>query len=537
MITWMSQDNSFPRLSGSLAGHRGKHFPTLHRRVRREIIAGMRFPARLGVLTTLFAAHLLLIAQTTSADRVGAITSALRAGQFDAALQLLQPELEQTPRNPQLLSLRGIALSGKGDKKDALSAFRTALAISPDYLPALEGAAQLEYESGGNDAVALLQHLLRLRPNDPTSHAMLAVLAYRGRDCATAVRHFEQSDSLVESQPGALQEYGDCLVRLKENEKAISMFSRALAQSSDSGVELRCRLASIQMMMQRPKDAVAILQPLLQQNTTDTHVLDLAAAAYEADGDTPEAVRLLHQAIVADPHDINLYLDFANISLDHQSYVVGVDMINAGLTAEPKAAPLYVARGVLYVQLAQYDKAESDFEKADALNPRESMGSAAEGLAAAQENDPDRALATVRAKLTKRPNDPFLLYLQADILTQRGPDPGSAEFREAMESAKKAIALRPSLAAAHDVLAKLDLQAGQNNAAIADSRKALSSDPKDQTALYHLIQALRKSGRKDEIPELLKRLADLRMEGTKEEAAHNRYKLVEEKPGMEKPQP
>ena len=58
---------------------------------------------------------------------------------------------------------------------------------------------------------------------------------------------------------------------------------------------------------------------------------------------------------------------------------------------------------------------------------------------------------------------------------------------------------------------------------------ALSSDPKDQTALYHLIQALRKSGQTKEIPDLLKRLADLRIEGTKAEAEHNRYKLVEEK--------
>jgi tetratricopeptide (TPR) repeat protein len=131
--------------------------------------------------------------------------------------------------------------------------------------------------------------------------------------------------------------------------------------------------------------------------------------------------------------------------------------------------------------------------------------------------------------LIKKPNDPFLLYLQADILTQRGPDPASLEFREALASAKKAVSLRPSLAAAHDVLAKLYLQAGQNEFAIAQCRKALTSDPKDQTALYHLIQALRKTRQTDEIPDLLKRLADLRMEGTKEEAAHNRYKLVEEK--------
>ena len=98
-----------------------------------------------------------------------------------------------------------------------------------------------------------------------------------------------------------------------------------------------------------------------------------------------------------------------------------------------------------------------------------------------------------------------------------------------MESAKKAIALRPALASAHDVLAKLYLQAGQNDEAILQCRKALSSDPKDQTALYHLIQAQRKSGRTKDIPELLKRLAELRIEGTKEEAEHNRYRLVEDK--------
>ena len=128
--------------------------------------------------------------------------------------------------------------------------------------------------------------------------------------------------------------------------------------------------------------------------------------------------------------------------------------------------------------------------------------------------------------------------MQAETLTQRGPDPGSAEFREALESAKKAISLRPSLGEARDILAKLYLSAGQNEAAIEQSRKALNTDPKDQAALYHLIQALRKSGRTESIPDLLKRMADLRREGTKEEAVRNRYKLVEEKsPGMEKTQP
>jgi tetratricopeptide (TPR) repeat protein len=486
----------------------------------------MGFSRRLGIQLILLVTSFAAAAQT--ADRIGPITSALRAGQFDAALQLLQPEIERTPNSAQLWTLRGVAFSGKGDKKQALGAFRHALTLSPDYLPALEGAAQIEYENGSQSAVELLEHVLRVRPGDPTSNAMLAVLAYRRHDCAKAVAHFEQSGELLDSQPGALEEYGDCLVRLKQLEKAIAVFARALGHA-ESDSELRYRLASVQMMAQHPKDAIATLQPLLQGGAANSDASELAAAAYEADQNTPEAVRILRQAIVADPHDINLYIDFANISLDHQSFQVGIDMIDAGLRAEPKAAPLYVARGILYVQLAQYDNAESDFEKADALDPRLAVGSAAEGLVAVQENDPEQALAKVRAKLAKTPNDAFLLYLKAQIISQGGPDPGSAEFREAMTSARKAVALRPSLGAARDILAKLYIQQGENAAAIEQCRKALNTDPKDQTALYHLIQALRKSGQTNDLPELLKRLAALREESTKEEAEHNRYKLVEGK--------
>ena len=149
-------------------------------------MAGMRLPTRLGILTTLFAAPFLLIAQTAPADHVTPITSALRAGQFDAALHLLQLELAQNPKSAQLWALDGIALSGKGDKKESLAAFRHALSISPDYLPALEGAAQIEYENGSKDAVTLLQHVVQLLPNDPTSHAMLAVLAWLAEEVRLA---------------------------------------------------------------------------------------------------------------------------------------------------------------------------------------------------------------------------------------------------------------------------------------------------------------------------------------------------------------
>jgi tetratricopeptide (TPR) repeat protein len=462
-----------------------------------------------------------------ASDRVSAITSALRSGEFEKALQLIEPALQESPKNPQLWMLQGLAHSGKGDPKAALSSYQNALKIAPDYLPALEGAAQLEYKAGSPSAIPLLQRVLRLRPNEMTSHAMLGVIAYKDRDCATAVQHFAQSGSVLDSQAGALQEYGACLMELKQTEKAIPIFQRILASHPDDP-RARRGLAAVQLAAGQPGAALETLQPLLAAGNPDVGTMQLAAAAYEANKDTPNAVKTLHDAIVRDPHNVALYVDFANIAMTHQSFQAGIALMNSGLNLEPKAADLYLARGVLYVQIADYEKAEADFEKAEQLDPRQTLSAAAQGMIADEQNqnDPDRALATVQSKLAKKPGDAFLWYLQAAILAQKAPAPGGAEFQQAVQSAKKAIALQPTLSVAHNVLGKLYLQAGQNASAIKECRLALQGNPADQTALYHLIVALRKSNDQGEIPDLLKRLAKARQDATKEEADHNRYKLV-----------
>lgn len=464
----------------------------------------------------------------TMNDRAQAITSALRDRDFARALQLLQPALQSSPNNSQLWMFQGLAYAGEGDSKAALASYYHAIKISPDYLPALEGAAQIEYEAGNSDAIPLLQHILKLRPDEATSHAMLAVMAEKSGDCKTAIEHYAKSGSLLDSQPEAMQGYGLCLLRLNQTDKAIQLFQELVAKQPDNP-QYRRGLAAVQLSAGRAGDAISTLQPLLDAGP-DVSTMRMAASAYEANKDTPAAVKILREAIVKDPQQIPPYLDFAEIAMDHQSFQAGVEMINAGLKLQPNAAPLYLARGVLYVQLAEYEKAEADFDTSDRLDPKQSMSSAAQGLLAEEQNqdDPDKALATVRAKLAKQPSDAFLWYLQAAILSQKSAQPGSAEFQRGLDSAKRAVTLQPSLTAAHNVLAKYYLDSGQNALAANECRRVLEKDPSDQSALYHLIIALRKTNNRTEIPELLKRLAKARQDAARQEGERNRYKLVVE---------
>ena len=487
----------------------------------------MAFLKVLGVLL-LSSSYCLAFGQSQE-NLVEPVRAALQAGDSQKAVELSRAALQKEPNNAQLWTFQGIAFAQRGQSQDALGAFRHALQISPNNIAALAGSAQILYQAGDQSAVPLLNRLLQVRPGDPTANAMLAVLDFQRGDCPGAVAHFSHAGGLINSQLDALHAYATCLARLKRFDDAASIEQKAVALAPQDLSERRV-LASIQLLARQPKAAVETLQPLLESQNTDVDTLELASRAYEDAGDTPRAVSTLRQALLREPRRTSLYLDFATICFNHQSFQVGVDIITEGLTLQPSADDLYIARGVLYVQLAQYDKAEADFEKAYALNPKQSLSIAAQGLTAVQANDLDHAFSSIQEKLKKKPNDPLLLYLQADLLSQKGIDPGTPAFDLALRSAKRAVALQPSLSSAHTVLAKLYMQTAQYPEVIAQCRKALSIDPQDQSAVYHLIQALRKTGDQKDIPELLQRLAKLREDATQQERERYRYKLYVEEP-------
>jgi tetratricopeptide (TPR) repeat protein len=465
-------------------------------------------------------------AQTgADASSISAIQAALQARENEQALTLVHTQLQAWPKDVRLWALEGIAFTQLGRDREALVAYNKALAISPDYLAALEGAAELEYKAGSSRAVPLLNRILKVRPDEPTTHAMLAALAYKKHDCAEAVEHFQKSAPVLSSQPTALEEYGACLTDLQKPDDAIPVFQQILAlQPSDP--RARYNLAVAQFTAQHSPDAIATLQPLLDASAPDPDVLDLASAAYEETGDTPRAVNLLREAIVASPHKVKYYVDFAALSYKHESFQVGVEMIDAGLTQLPKAAPLYIARGILFIQMGQFEKGQSDFEAANRLDPSQASAAVAEGLAQMQSSNLDQALKTVEAELKTHPNDAFLHYLRAEIISQGGPAAGSPEFNDAVKAAARAVQLQPDFPLAHNVLGSLYLQSGQNEKAIEQCRAVLRENPNDQIAVYHLLQALRKiNDPKGEVPGLVKRLAELRTQSQQQEASTNRYKL------------
>jgi tetratricopeptide (TPR) repeat protein len=444
-------------------------------------------------------------------------------------VELARQALKVSPGDVQLLTLEGLAMKELGQTQNALALFQQALKIAPNYLAALEGAAQIEYAAGRSSAVPLLDRLLKLRPDEPTAHAMRASMAWKQHDCATAISHFERSRSVIASTPDALREYGICLVRLNRPEAAAAVFQQ-IVTADPADRPARYSLASTEIMARHYQAALDCLKPLLTASHRDAEALALASAAYEALGDTPNSVSTLREAIVISPRNVRYYLDFANLSFAHKSYDAGIQMINAGLKLSPESPQLRLARGILYVQTGQIDEADTDFAAAERLDPKQPGTADARVLKFLQQNNMEEAIRTVREELKGRPNDAFLYYLLAEVLNRQGPAAGTPQFKQALDAAARAVALQPSLMLARNLLSRLYLDAGQVKLAIEQCRQVLRENPHDPVALYRLMRALKIAGDAEsaaQIPDLLRRFNEARQLASEQDAQENRYKLVE----------
>jgi tetratricopeptide (TPR) repeat protein len=441
-------------------------------------------------------------------DDANTVARELQQNNNAQAVAMADRILTTRPSDCQVLTLRGIALSREGQVSGAQKSFERALDSCPESLPALEGAAQIAYAQRSPAAAGLLHRILLQRPDDQTSHAMLGSLSFQHGDCAAAIEHFERSLALVQRSMEAQREFGSCLFSQGDHRKAEETFRRMAEQNpTEKNV---WQLAVVQWKSKDFDDALSTLQPLMASGSADSKTFALAAQIAEEKGDTPRAVEWLHTAILKDPSETANYLLFATISFNHASYQVGIDLVNSGLRQSPDVAKLFLARGVLQVQLSHYDAAVADFEKAHALDPKLSFVEDAMGMIRSQQHDWAGSLAIFERQAREHPQDPLLQYLYAEALAHENGNDSEQNSAKAIVAVKKALELEPDYQPARDLLCTLLLKTKRYAEVIDQAGIALKNDPNDQAALYQEIQAQRRLGNKEAIQPLVSRLEQLK---------------------------
>lgn len=445
----------------------------------------------------------IFLAASLNGDVAG-IRELIRAGRFAEAVAACDRDLSTAPSNAALLTLKGLALRASGDSAGALVSLRAALKVAPASLPALQAAAQLEFEARDPLAARRLEAIIRGDPANATAHAMLAELTFKTRDCAKALGHFAKT----EKTPSARWRTGVCLFALERWPEAAVEFEALLRLREHAPTRYNLALS-----YWRAGDAASTLRAL--GALRDADAMSLRGAAQRARKEIPQALETLQTAVAAFPDHEPLLLDLAMLCLDQNAVELGIAVLESGVARFPKSARARTALGVFRARAGKTAEAEADFQLAASLSPESGMGQVAAAMAMIE-----LGLAPEAAALLRKQQDggPMVTLMLARALLQSTP-PGLAEAKKLL------LTLPANDAAVRDLLGKVYAQEGNTAAAIGAFEAALRLDPYDRASAHQLMALYRKAGRAADATRMSARVRELMAREKADDADKQRYSL------------
>ncbi len=451
----------------------------------------------------------------------------VRNHQWDEGLALLEPMLRDQPRNVQVLNLAGLAFTGKGETAKANELFHQALAVDPEFLPAVKNLAINEFNAGDSSAAG--QHLalaLKQAPGDPVVNLYAGQLAYAQHNFALAAETLPKAEPFLSKDANLSAELAVSYLNLGKDQEARGLLASAppaqvrpevqfplgigLAQAgayeeavpylaaarSFGGVSFDAAydLAICYLRLKRYGDAASALKEAAAQGHETAELDNLLAEAYEQNHETQAAIDALRRAIALAPNDENNYLDFASLCIDHQDYAAAAKVLDVGLRVQPKSDRLFFERAILHAVQNNFQLAEEDFKQAAALSPGENSSYKGLGILYLERGNSAQAVATLKSRLKQQPDDPGLLYLLGEALLRSGARPGDPAYTEARQAFEKSVKLDPKACLPHVSLGRMYLEEDQTQAAVAQLEQARAADATEKSTYWQLANAYRKLG-------------------------------------------
>jgi len=382
---------------------------------------------------------------------------------FSGALSLLESTLAKAPSLVDAWQLKGDVLYATGDSAGSTEAFRKALEIKPDHLPAHVALISRYMEDGKlDDAGKLLQHMNKIAPKHPQTSYLQALYFYRQKNFKAAQESIQQFLKVLPESPLGLQLAGAIEYELKSYLVAETYLRKALPNSPDLGVARRI-LITTYLSSNQPARALTTLQPILAKIDGDSNMLALAGEVFMQNGDTEKAADYFNKASALDPE-------------------------NAG--KKTSVALSHLAKGqteIAYRELEAIASGGTD-TKAD-------MALISSYLA---KREFDQALQAIAGLEKKQPENPLVPHLRGLVTLGKGDIAGArAQFELALV---KKSDYYPATAS----LVNLDLADKKPELARQRLERVVANDPKNMQAMLTLAQLRANLGAKpEEVAELI----------------------------------
>lgn len=365
--------------------------------------------------------------------------------EWDRALEAITTLEKKQPGNPAAYQLKGAVHAGKKDFVKARKAFEQAVAVAPDFLPALSSLARLDLEAGKpDDARKRFEQVLA--KNSANVQAMLALAS-------------------IEQSLGREKAMVDWL------EKAVKADASALLP--------RARLAQYHQHKGDTARAMVLARAAQAANPKRPEALDLLGSLQLATGDKNGALASFSQLTALAPQSASAQLKLAQAQLANDNDSAARNSIDRALELQPDLADVKVAKIALEVKEKRYPAALEIARGLQKQMPDSGLGWALEGDVAMAQGRAATAAEAYRAALKLEPASGILLKLHMAQSRQGQQKEADAQLAQWLKA-------RPDDHLARGVLADSHMRQGQVKAAIVEYETLLKSLPDNIVALNNL---------------------------------------------------
>ena len=362
------------------------------------------------------------------------IANYLRRREADKALEAVRTLEHKQPANPMTHNLKGGALLLKRDFAGARASFERALALQPDYMPALNNLARLDVRERKPDAAKRrYEALLKKEPNNEQALLGLAVLLrITGANAQEIEKPLKQSVAANPASPNARLALINFYLRGSDFKAALAAAQEAVA-ALPSNTALLQALGTTQIAAGEPRQAVSSLTRLAELAPKLPEPRVLLARAYMAAREPDEAIKSLRAALALKPDLAAVQRDIAAVYVATGRHAEALREAKSVQAGQPKQPFGHVLEAEIYLAQKKLDLAERTYRAALKKFDLPALAIRAYGvMEAAGKRTEARSLAEDWIK--RHPKDTAVLaYLGERDIADKRYESAAARYRSALE--------------------------------------------------------------------------------------------------------
>ena len=425
----------------------------------------------------------------------------------EEAIKLLEGMIAKTP-TPTTYDLLGDAYTQVHDYPKAEAAYRKAVDLDPSELSHLRGLGQtLVSEEKYPEALTVYQKLADLMPDDADVYLRIAQI----------YRELHQLDKAEENlvkarqyNPGSLEVmYNEAMIYQSQGrfEDAIRVLSDAVTGVKSQSAVLPSRRRSLSILYQQLgmlyrdtqnyQAAIYTFQELGRLGDEEDHRARLLIMdTYRQAKDLPKALQAGRDAVAKYPKDSAIRSSYALLLGENQQAEEAAKLLQPDLKGKPSDRDVYLNLAQTYERSHLYKEAETAAHKAESLaeEPRENETAwLLLGAIYERQKQFDKAEDEFKKILAVNPKNAIVLNYYGYMLADRG-----IRLEEAQDMIQRALEQDPYNGAYLDSLGWVYFRQGKYEDAEISLRKAADREQHDPTIRSHLGDVYAKQGRMEQ---------------------------------------